>query len=230
MKASRIAERWRLALKIALGYQLRRTWDNPRIDHEHRLVFVHIPKTAGNSVTQSMASVRGPAAERSPRIAKHAKAVEVRGLIGAARWEQYFSFAFVRNPWDLMVSSYHWWLQKAPGIRYHRRLARKVAGMDGFEEFIRSPVGRGRINERPGELCDWFEDWQGTQLVRFVGRVERIEEDWRLICEQCGVSLPPIPHVNRSRHDDYRSYYTPQTRELVARRFARSIEQFGYSF
>jgi len=39
-----------------------------------------------------------------------------------------------------------------------------------------------------------------------------------------------LPHTNRSAHEDYRGYYTTETRDIVAKRFARDIDRFGYLF
>lgn len=220
----------KLACKVALGYRVRRAYDNPRIRHDLRCIFVHIPKTAGNSITAALNSVPGKAEELSPKIAKHAKAFEIRALLGATVWDEYFTFSFVRNPWDLMVSSYHWWLQKAPSIPYHRRHAERVRRLGSFDAFLASPYGSSRINERRGNLFDWLSDGNGSLLVDYVGRVETIAEDWERIRERIDAPLPPLPHVNKSIRADYRDYYTPHTRDLIAKRFRRSIEAFGYEF
>jgi Sulfotransferase family len=79
-----------------------------------KYAFIHIPKCAGSSIHRALGNLH---AQRSlpvgkPRYHKHAKATKVREVLGPA-WDECFKFAFIRNPWDLMVSSYHWWLTYA---------------------------------------------------------------------------------------------------------------------
>jgi hypothetical protein len=67
--------------------------------------------------------------------------------------------------------------------------------------------------------------------VDFVGRFERLEEDWRTILERIGIAYRPLPHVNKSpRRGDYRDYYTDEGRDAVARYFAQDLEAWGYTF
>ncbi len=219
----------RLALKGALGYRRRIKYHNNRINHIHQCIFVHIPKTAGSSVTNALNAVSGPAEQKSPKIGKHAKAYEIKFLLGKDLWERYFTFTFVRNPWDLMVSSYHWWLQKAPQLPPHRRRAERVKRMSGFSEFIQSDLGRYMINERHGNLFDWITE-NDKIIVDYVGKVETIDRDWKIICEQIGMDAPAIPHINKTARKGYRDYYTPETKKLVAYRFQKSIELFNYDF
>lgn len=221
--------RMRLRAKQLLGWRLRRNRRNPRIRTDLGVVFIHIPKTGGNSVTRALSSVPPRGDGLSPQIGKHAKAEEVRFLLGPAEWDRCFSFAFVRNPWDLMVSCYHWWLQKAPGLPPHRRRAKKVARLGGFHRFLRSPYGAAMINERRGDLFDWYSDGSRV-VVDHVGRLETIEEDWKEVCGRAGLPRVGMPHVNRSSRGSYREYYDAESRELVARRFARTIDMFGYGF
>lgn len=225
-----VGTRLKSMAKIALGWRMRRSHDNPRINHERALIFVHIPKAAGSSVTEAMRQVRVTPRALSPRVGKHATAEEVRALVGRSFWDSAFTFSFVRNPWDLMVSSYHWWLQKAPSLPAHRNRARTVAAMSGFRTFATSTFGRTHINERRGNFRDWLCDARGEQIVRFVGTVETIERDWDDIRRQTGLPLPSLPHVNRSSHDDYRVLYDDAARDIVAERFGWSIERFGYRF
>jgi len=74
----------------------------------------HIPKCAGSSIHRALGVLH---TQRSlpvgkPKYHKHAKAATVREVLGPA-WNECFKFAFIRNPWDLMLSSYHWWLTYA---------------------------------------------------------------------------------------------------------------------
>jgi hypothetical protein len=63
----------------------------------------------------------------------------------------------------------------------------------------------------------------------FTGRFENIEEDFARICERIAVAAS-LMHVNASERTNYANYYTPQTQAIVARRYARDIDRFGYTF
>ena len=220
----------KLQAKLFLGYGKRVKYNNPRILHNHKSIFVHIPKTAGNSITSILTELSKSDMGFSPKIAKHAKAFEVKALLGGKIWDQYFTFAMVRNPWDLMVSSYHWWQQKAKGIPYHSNHALKVGKMKDLNEFLNSRYGQEQINERRGNIFDWITDRNGNIIIDFIGKAESLDKDWLYICEQIGIEHHPIPHINKSQRRDYQEYYTDQTKDLVYRRFKKTIDRFGYEF
>jgi len=221
----------KLAFKRILGVRRRRNYHNARINHHLELVFIHIPKTAGSSITTALNEHADSAEKLSPKIGKHAKAWEVRFLLGEQLWQNYFSFAFVRNPWDLMVSSYHWWLQKAVSMKQYHRHVQRIQKMGDFKTFIRSKYGCRMINERYGNLYDWISDYKtGEKIVDYVGRVETLQEDWENICERIGIKPAVISRLNTTHRTAYREYYDKETREFVARRFHKSIELFGYEF
>jgi len=196
-----------------------------------RYVFIHIPKCAGSSIHRALNTLH---AQRSllvgkPKYHKHAKAVKVREVLGPA-WNECFKFAFVRNPWDLMVSSYHWWLTYAelyPAL--HEDVAR-VREMGTFSVFIRSEFGRLMLNEHyGGDLTEWISDGHEI-VVDFVGRYENLNEDWSKVCRALQVSTLPLERENQVVRQDYRVFYDDESRELVANRFCRTIELFGYRF
>jgi hypothetical protein len=164
-----------------------------------------------------------------PKYHKHAKATKVREVLGPA-WNECFKFAFIRNPWDLMVSSYHWWLTYAeifPAL--HKDIAR-IREMGSFSVFIRSEFGRSMLNEhRGGDLTEWISDGDEI-IVDFVGRYEKLNEDWSKICQTLQVPALPLRRENQVVRQDYRVFYDNESRELVANRFARTIELFDYRF
>jgi hypothetical protein len=207
-------------------------------------VFVHIPKTAGTSVHElfsqvsTSVSVADPerraelTSVRSKGITKHSKAVEYVDRMGRTSWSSAFTFTFVRNPWDLMVSSYVWWLQKAPVYPHLRPLAATVAQLGDFEAFLRHRIGRICINEFVGNPSEWFMA-DGEDLVSYVGRVEELADDIGTILDHLGIeraARPELPRSNQSRRRPHRDYYTQATRALVAKRFRYEIERFGYTF
>ncbi|HMA63194.1 MAG TPA: sulfotransferase family 2 domain-containing protein [bacterium] len=231
-KTTRLVAHLKLFGKSLLGYKKRCNYRNGRIRHEQNIIFVHIPKTAGNSITRALSEadpIDNEKRKHSPKIAKHAKAFEIKYLLGKKIWNSYFTFSFVRNPWDLMVSSYNWWKQKgAKRVKRYRKVARKIENME-FNDFMRSKYGRYMINERYGNYYDWLSE-NGEIIVDFIGKVESIDKDWQKICEINNLEHIEMPHINKSKRTDYRKYYNSETREIVGRRFHKSIEKFDYSF
>jgi hypothetical protein len=77
---------------------------------------------------------------------------------------------------------------------------------------------------------DYVADSSGHIIVDFVGRYESLEHDSRVVLNMLGLPDAFLPHENRSSHGDYRDYYSDLTRRIVADRYQRDIEHFGYRF
>jgi hypothetical protein len=215
-----------------------------RILPDYNCIYIHIPKTAGNSIAEALDTLPATAVFDLPDTGlydpdielpdihrpKHIKAHELRSAIGQEAWEQFFTFAFVRNPWDLMVSSYNWWLQKASKWPAYQPIVAEIREMDGFTGFMASRLGARQINEMEGNISDWITDRSGNILMDYVARFEALEESWDVICDRMDVPLIPLPHENKSERSHYRTYYNQVTRQQIADRFSWSIEKFGYTF
>jgi hypothetical protein len=124
----------------------------------------------------------------------------------------------VRNPWDRLVSRYAHLLRSK-----ERRRHRVVSRMEKFEDFVNWEIQRGTFQH------SYVTDKRGSQIVDFIGCYERLGEDFAKVCARLKLHAE-LPHANISQHRDYRTYYTPETRELVAKKFKRDIELFGYNF
>lgn len=214
-------------------------WNEPKCVH------IHIPKTGGNSITAALRSAwagkplservvlrlrhAGTAPAAVGRFHKHAKARDIYGVVGERAWRGRFSFTVVRNPWDLMVSSYHWWLNRAARWKHLHGHVRAVAALGSFSRFMDSPYGRERINEQEGNFHDWICNAEGGMLVEMVCRFERLEEDWQAIATRLGLQVP-LPHLNRGNRGTYRDYYDRSSKRIVAQRFAWAIDNFEYLF
>ncbi|MEO7425758.1 MAG: sulfotransferase family 2 domain-containing protein [Fibrobacteria bacterium] len=204
------------------------------ISHKKKFIFVHVYKTAGTSVREALKPYCVKWDERvsrrmrrfpwlSPLADKlysyHLPASEWIRKIGEERFQSYFSFAFVRNPWDWQVSLYNFMLKTKV---YHQ--PEVVNGISGFTQYL-----EWRCREEVRFQRDFVFSKDGRQLVDFIGRFENLEEDFRHVCSQIGVSAV-LPKLNESGHRPYKEFYTPETIELVRRTFAADIDLFKYEF
>ena len=208
------------------------------ISDSHRFVFIHIQKTGGTSLSRVL--VESLDAEHYGGTESHTRLSRAHAVYPRTR--TYRAAAFVRNPWDRLVSWYAEILQNGRRVPWWERLWNKqynvlrhqvLAHTDSFESFLRlGPAFRSRLGYHPFRTnqVDWLTNGDGRMAVDFVGRFEHFEHDARDLCAMFGVELSSVPHLNASTRRNYRDYYTPQTRDLVARRFKRDVEAFGYDF
>ncbi len=199
------------------------------ISHDHRCILVHIERTGGTSVELTLTGVDWW--ERETQDQKHLTALDSIERYGRETWDRYFTFGFVRNPWDLVVSSYVFFQ------------SRKETGI-GFRDFVLSSVTPWRMRRKfrgpwtharwwrefGKNQLDWLSDADGTPLVDFVGRFERLQGDFDEVCVRIGIPSRPLVHEGRMTRRPYAEYYDGETREAVAQRFRRDIERFGYEF
>ncbi|MEO9595579.1 sulfotransferase family 2 domain-containing protein [Rhodopirellula bahusiensis] len=208
-----------------------RNIESPQINDELQAIFIHIPKTGGTSIRKVLSAAMGQNHRRYPRFQKHAPARLLRSVVGDSRYNRYTSFCVVRNPWDLMVSSYHWWIQLAGRHKKLELWAEHFRGLGSFDAWIRDPKVLEMVNEfRAGDLSDWTDDNAGTCIVHRILRFENLGKDWVALCDEEGWALPQLPVTNASKRSDFRGYYTPETAQWVATKFQTTIDRYGYDF
>jgi hypothetical protein len=210
----------------------------------YKFLFVHIAKTGGTSVRVALGPYRWKDPYRIPlflcsrlssithhrlgcKFPRHAKAIAAREMLPRELFDQLFKFAFVRNPWDLQVSSYHHIQRERPHL---------LSGINDFETFLRWKLDSDRkyhyIIDTSIELqSDYIVDLHGNIIVDYIGRYERLEDDFREACNRIGIHPPKLPRKRQAKdRTAYKEYYTNATAQLVAQYFKRDIEMFGYSF
>jgi len=202
------------------------------ISHQHRCIFVHVPKTAGKSV---LAEFGLPEHGRDYRQRMgHIEAPydhhPIREYQGRPWFDEYFKFGFVRNPWDRVVSAFFYLDAGGANAADAAFRAEHLAAFDGrFDLFVE---GLPRLLEhkhlRP--QTHWLTGADHRLAVDFVGRYERFSDDLALVCDRLGLGCGTPAHRNPSEHRDYRSYYDPVLVRQVAALYATDIEMFGYTF
>jgi hypothetical protein len=203
------------------------------LSEARKFLFIHIPKAAGTSirralepyaVTDHLAYSRGiddyVARERQfpPHLTYAAAAKVLKVDLNA-----YYTFAFVRNPWDRYVSMYEYVLN-TPTHALHPRCA---AG--GFDGFIGDVTG-GRATFDSKHQIAFLAAAPGMKPVAYVGKMESIGEDFPAVCRHLGLPGVDLPFLNRTDHRPYRSYYSDLTRKQVERYCGEEIDAYGYAF
>jgi hypothetical protein len=143
-----------------------------------------------------------------------------------------FKFAFVRNPWDRIVSAFFCHPQNTSA----KFLNDFSMDRDGFNKYIDfcSRKFPGEYPEYSVHKSHFLPMWHflldaNNEIgVDFIGRFENLQEDWERVCKRLGVSAE-LPHIRRVDHKPYEHYYTPETWDIVGQIYQRDIELFDYS-
>lgn len=205
-------------------------------------IFVHAPKTGGTSMALALedramkddimlgdtpkALNRRRKMENTKahgRLWKHSTLTDIDGVVLPHHVERMFTFTLVRNPWDRMVSYYHWLKGQSfdhPAVA----LAQKV----NFDGFLKD-AGTQR-SQRGAPASSYMRDVNGVEQCNAYIRLEQFTEDVAPLIAHLGFDLE-LPKSNASvREVVYQGYYTPETRQIVAQCCAQDIERFGYVF
>ena len=131
---------------------------------------------------------------------------------------EYFKFSFMRNPWERRVSQYKY-AKKMVGIT-NADWANQIASMSFFEF----------ITKRNDSQLNWVSNKKNNVAVDFLGSGRNLQQEFNNICKKIGIPHIELPHINATKHKHYTEYYDDETRSIVANRFAKDIEYFGYEF
>ena len=187
------------------------------IDKEKKFVFVAIAKTACTSIHRRFGYVKDPVPEL---YHMHLKDILARH----PEVKDYYKFAFVRNPYDRILSGYY-------NFRFsmeHRSWAYPIYEYDTFRDFImnfETSECRNFIHLQPQFN---FLEVDGKVGLDFIGRYENLDADFQLIESELGVSHIRLPITRTSKHPPYTVLYDSEMRKVVQRVFSADFKEFNY--
>jgi hypothetical protein len=207
-----------------------------------RYLFIHAPKTGGTSMALALEAramkddimlgdtpkavkrrKRLEGVQAAGRLWKHATLADLDGVVHAEELDDLLIFTMVRNPWDRMVSYYHW-LQEQKFEHFAVEYAKRL----DFAGFVAEPAIAQSFAHSP--VASYVMDAKGVERADLFIRLEHLSEDILPLEAHLGFELA-MPHVNKStRSQDYRKSYTDRSREHVAQMCAADIARFGYQF
>ncbi|SMY09941.1 sulfotransferase family 2 domain-containing protein [Flavimaricola marinus] len=205
-------------------------------------IFVHIPKTGGTAMALALeARAKAddiligdtPKAQRrkrrlsglapAGRLWKHSTLADIEGVVPREDFSRYLVWTLVRNPWDRIVSYYHWLREQSfdhPAVG--------LARSHDFNGFLNAPQTQAALKANPYD--SYLRDGAGTLRDPVFVRLEHLDEDLKPVEAHLGFAITPDRINESKRRSDWRSYYSEADAALVGRVCAADIARFGYAF
>ena len=200
-----------------------------------KFIFVHIQKTAGNSISTAVSHYSQDKITFNNKQKRYNKAMgEIHrfNVAGAhistnkhdkisdiyqkwdvdtlGAWKDYFKFTCIRNTWDRLIAFY-----------FSPHIGRTEFNRDEFHDFIKE---KAHFNQK-AFLC--IEE---KIVMDFLMRFENLSHDFEKVCKHLGLEAS-LPHINQSNHNKpYQYYYAPDTIDLVQNLYGQEIELFEFMF
>jgi len=137
--------------------------------------------------------------------------------------KKYFKFTFCRNPFDRMVSNYSMFTQIGGRSKQIQQFNNNPIKLS-FSEFVK--LACQHTNHHWVPQYDFIRGYE----IDYIGRLENMQQDFDIVCDKIGIARQQLPHINKSKHKHYTEYYDDETRQIVAEKYAKDIEHFGYKF
>lgn len=150
----------------------------------------------------------------------HMPARRIKHQLGHEAWDKYYKFTTIRNPFDKVVSAFHFEIKNAKKIIEHKHL---------LQVFFREWLMHGRLfNDRDRYVID------NEICLDYFIRYDQLQEGIEHVCNTLGLPFEPekLPRMkanHRPRKRNYADYYEVDTLALVARHYSYEIRKFGFS-
>jgi chondroitin 4-sulfotransferase 11 len=214
------------------------------ISHNYKFIYSHIPKAGGTTVEKVLWSYASKTFGRNA----DRKWLRNKKLFDAFDEHQdYYQFTFARNPWGRLLSCYiffsSWdsmidcsfrdfvksvdiFLGDDNHAESHYSIINNNTCADGLNSIdIKAPCNSNLVGYHVLPQIYFVGD-----NFNFIGKMERLQHDFNFVCDKIGIPKQKLPHKNKSKHKHYTEYYDEETRQIVAEKYAKDIEYFGYEF
>ena len=192
--------------------------------YKSKTIFIHIPKTAGISLIKAIYGDVTLSGHRSLYFNRIALNIQN---------DSYFSFSFVRNPFDRLYSTYIF--LKKGGVNQHdqRAFDNYLSKFKDFKDFVLHGLDDNLIYQiihlipQHEYLCDYNDNI----LVDFIGKFENLDDDIYLLSKKLKKDIK-LTHnnYNKYKYKHYRQVYTELMIEKVSKIYQKDLEIFGYGF
>ena len=200
------------------------------ISHKHKFIYIHIPKCGGCSLKDYLE-------EHCTDELKNTQHDSLKDVLkdNPKKIQDYYKFTFVRNPWDRIVSLYYFWFNQTESSIFYQWDFKQADFIKNnnlsFHDFVKIINSNDTVFHDKPHLNPYIGFFmEDPSSFDFIGKIENYQKDFEIICDKISITKERIPHVNVSKHKHYIEYYDNETRQIVADKYAKDIEYFGYEF
>ena len=191
---------------------------NLTISHTKKFIWFRVAKVATRTIYNHLLSQDVPLELQHP----------YRVYYPTNSYREYFKFAFVRNPWERLVSGWHNKFKEKDLPRYGLDAATHKK-LQNFDYFIHYLSESDYINKNPHFVPQ--HNLIDLNHLDYLGRMERFSADFKQICRHIGIEGQGVEHKNISGRDkDYRFYFTDDLAEAASDLYRKDIQLFRYEF
>ena len=181
----------------------------------HKYIFLAVPKTGSRTVQEHLKH-HGTRSKKG-WDPNHDTYEQVKEKLGEDKCKEYYTFAFFRNPWSLLISTFFYNKHKFHLTEDQKTITQWLNSYGGSDPFV-----------------PYLFDKDGNQILDFVGKLEHIDRDMKFVCDKLGIPHPePTTHIGKQdnpKRIHYTEYYTPQLVEKFRNIFGRSLSVLKYEF
>jgi hypothetical protein len=190
--------------------------DKYNINHEKKIVFIHIPKTAGNSIKRVL-DMQDTTYHASPT-----------DLVSPQVWNTYFTFACIRHPIDRLLSSYFY----HTATKYSERNGIYSQRFKDLEKFTLNKYfhvfkEQTRALSRMIEFI--YHSDSRKPLIDYIVRFEHLQEDMNYIFNQTQIQQQELPHFRKTKREIQQLEWTEKLLKEIIEYFKIDFQLFGYT-
>ena len=210
------------------------------IHHDKKAIFIHIPKNGGSYIAEILSKYYGFKNYylQRPDHALFCKGIDksvdkhenkIHGTLiyyktsnyinkilnmNKDKWDSYFIFTFVRNPYSRIISGWKYC--------YGNTLS--------FEDFLKTKnINSYNYWHTFMTQTRHLINIDGKLNIHFIGHLENIENDLKIILHRLGYSIIHKSFIkNKTIHDNYKSYYNKELIDIVNNNFKYDFDNFNY--
>lgn len=203
------------------------------VSFKKQFIFVAVPKTASQSIRTHLRQYLATgdweqSVYSQPRFFPvealanfghgHLTFRQVKPYLLPNMTSEFFSFAFVRNPYDRLVSFCSFYRD------IHASMLRDPAGT------MKSVLTNTKLTKHVfiAPQHQFICEENGDLAVSFVGKFENLQQDFDHVCREIDLPLSMLPLINRSERQKTFQYFDSELLEMVQTFYHKDFELFDY--